>query len=62
MLRGMLVVNAFLHSAKFDELYQILLASAQQTGVTLTMRTNASLCAIVDGNAFDPDAFDFVLF
>jgi len=62
MLRGMLVVNAFLHSAKFDELYQILLASAQQTGVTLTMRTNASLCAIVDGNMFDPDAFDFVLF
>jgi RimK family alpha-L-glutamate ligase len=62
MPHGLMVVNAFLHSAKFDELYEILLHSADECGMKLSLRTNAELCAVVDTPAFDPDAYDFVLF
>lgn len=62
MRHGLLVVNAFLHSAKFDELYNILLDSATACGMELSLRTNEQLCAVVDSDAFDAEAFDFVLF
>ncbi len=62
MPHGLMVVNAFLHSAKFNELYQILLHSADECGMELSLRTNAELCTVVDTPAFDPDAYDFVLF
>ncbi len=56
MPHGLMVVNAFLHSAKFNELYQILLNSADECGMELSLRTNAELCTVVDTPAFDPDA------
>lgn len=62
MPRGLMVVNAFLQSAKFEELYHILLQSARERGVELCLYTNAELSPIVDGPAFDPARFDFVLF
>ena len=40
MLKGLLVVNAFLHVSKFDEIYQILLDSAANYGVQLTITNN----------------------
>ena len=62
MLHGLLVVNAFLRSAKFDEIYRILMDAARECGMRLTLRTNAELAAVVDGDAFDAATLDFVLF
>jgi RimK family alpha-L-glutamate ligase len=62
MPHGLMVVNAFLRSSKFDEIYHILLRSAQTCGVELSVRTNAELCAVVDTPAFTPERYDFVLF
>ena len=62
MLHGLLVVNAFLKSSKFDELYHILLHSARECGMELSVLTNAELCAVVDGAEFHAQTFDFVLF
>lgn len=62
MLQGLMVVNAFLHSTKFDDIYRTLLAAAEECGMGLSVHTNAELCCKADGSAFDPSAFDFVLF
>ena len=62
MPKGLMVVNAFLRAAKFDELYGILCDSARECGIQLSVQTNAQLCAVVDGSRFDPNEFDFVLF
>lgn len=60
MLHGLMVVNAFLRTTKFDDLYTILLSAAQKQGMALDVRTNAELCCHVD----DPDlkVYDFVVF
>ena len=62
MRQGLLVVNAFLRSAKFDEIYRILMDAAKACGMMLTLRTNAELAAVADSSAFNAEAFDFVLF
>lgn len=62
MPQGLLVVNAFLNTTKFNELYQILLHSAQTCGMGLSVHTNAELCTIVDTPAFPAQSYDFVLF
>lgn len=62
MLRGLMVVNAFLRATKFDDIYQTLLTAAHGQYMELEVRTNAELCGIVDSPAFDPADFDFVLF
>ena len=62
MPHGLMVVNAFLHSAKFDEIYEILLHSARECGMKLSLRTNAELCAVVDSSDFASEQYDFVLF
>ena len=61
MLRGMMVVNAFLKTNKFDEIYLTLQNAAEGLGMALDVKTNAELCCeLADG--FDPYIFDFVLF
>ena len=60
LFRGLMVVNAFLRTTKFDELYHILLAAAQKNGMALDVMTNAELCCRVDSPELD--AYDFVLF
>ena len=62
MLHGLLVVNAFLKNSKFDELYNILLCSARECGMELSVLTNAELSTVVDGEAFHAQTYDFVLF
>ena len=62
MPHGLMVVNAFLRTTKFDELYHILLHSAQACGMELSVFTNAELCTIVEDAAFDAAKYDFVLF
>jgi len=62
MLKGLMVVNAFLRTTKFDDLYHTLLEAAQQNGMALDVSTNAELCCVVGTPAFDAASYDFVLF
>jgi len=62
MPHGLMVVNAFLRTTKFDDLYHTLLEAAQNAGMELSVATNAELAPIVGTPAFDPSAYDFVLF
>ncbi|MDD3213264.1 MAG: RimK family alpha-L-glutamate ligase [Eubacteriales bacterium] len=62
MPHGLMVVNAFLHTTKFNELYYLLLHSAQACGMELSVHTNAELCAVVDTPEFRLETYDFVLF
>lgn len=61
MHRGLLVVNAFLRTSKFDELYTFLAKAAQTEGMALDVVTNAELvCALAED--FDPARYAFVVF
>ncbi|HPJ01962.1 MAG TPA: RimK family alpha-L-glutamate ligase [Candidatus Limiplasma sp.] len=62
MLKGLLAVNAFLHVSKFDEIYQILLDSAANYGVQLTITNNAEIILHHDDPAFLRELPDFVLY
>lgn len=61
MYRGLLVVNAFLRTGKFDELYRFLSEAAAGEGITLEVMTNAELVCVLE-DAFDPAAYAFVIF
>lgn len=60
MLHGLMVVNAFLRTAKFDEIYHTLLDAATDLSMALDMRTNAELMTLAD--TLDPAQTDFILF
>ena len=62
MMKGLMVVNAFLRTSKFDDLYHTLLESAQKTGMQLDVATNAELAPILRTSVFHPEDYDFVLF
>lgn len=62
MKKGWLVVNGFLQSQKFNEIYNFLLASAQESGAELSLMTSDSLIlGEVDGFS-KLEKPDFVLF
>jgi len=60
LFHGLMVVNAFLRTTKFDDLYHILLASAQKAGMALDVMTNAELCCKLDSPMLD--SYDYVIF
>ena len=61
-VKAWLVVNSFVQSVKFRELYAFFQAAAEKTGVALSVRTTDSLiCTVQDGFA-GFDLPDFVLF
>ena len=62
MFKGLMLVNAFLRTTKFDDIYHTLLEAAQPEDILLDVMTNAELSPIVDSSMFDPTAYDFVLF
>ena len=62
MYKGLMVVNAFLRTTKFDDLYHTLLDAACECGMALDVATNAELSQTVYTGGFDPGSFDFVLF
>ena len=57
-MRALLVVNEFLKSNKFDEIYDYLINSAARQGVELIKITNA----MVHAGDFDSGDIDFVIF
>lgn len=61
MYRGLLVVNAFLRTSKFDELYTFLAKAAQKEGMQLDVATNAELVCALEGD-FNPKQYAFVVF
>ncbi|MBN1778253.1 MAG: RimK family alpha-L-glutamate ligase [Clostridiales bacterium] len=62
MLNGLLAVNAFLKTPKFDAIYQALLEAAMDNGVTLSVVTNADIALRIDNPEFLAELPDFVLF
>ena len=61
MYRGLLVVNAFLRTGKFDELYHFLSEAATEEGIVLEVMTNAELVCVLE-DTFDASAYSFVIF
>lgn len=47
-MKGIMVVNAFLHSDKFSEIYEWLSAAAKRQGIALSVHTNAEIPARAD--------------
>lgn len=60
MFHGLMVVNAFLRTTKFDDLYHFLLEAARRAGMSLDVMTNAELCCQVE--TADLSAYHFVIF
>lgn len=62
MLHGLLVVNAFLQSPKFDAIYASLIESAKKHDIQLTLHTNAELAVKLADPEFASELPDFVLY
>ena len=62
MRQGLMVVNAFLKSAKFDGIYQTLREAAEACDVLMTVKTNAELACAACTGGFDATGYDFALF
>ena len=61
MYRGLLVVNAFLRTTKFDELYTFLAEAAGKENMQLDVMTNAELVCALEAD-FQPEQYAFVVF
>ncbi len=61
-MQGWLIVNSFIRSAKFDELYEFFKNAAEQTGVDLTLKKTDELLCDVSSNFQRFTLPDFVLF
>lgn len=59
---GILVVNEFLNSSKFEELYQFLKKSARENNVNLDILTNREIMIGIDDRQLDIHTIDFILF
>lgn len=61
MMKGILVVNEFLHSNKFDEIHSWLLEAAGKQKIEMQRMTNAQLLIDI-GGTYDRKFADFILF
>ena len=61
-MKGWLIVNGFLGSAKFNELYGFLTAAAEKRNITLTLKTSDSLSTVVGEDILSEERPDFILF
>ena len=59
---GILVVNEFLNSSKFKELYQWLKNSAERFNINLDILTNREIMIGIDDRQLDIHTIDFILF
>lgn len=60
-MKGWLIVNEFLSSEKFTELYDMLQRAAMEQGICLEKKTNAQILPVL-GEQKTPFEVDFVLF
>lgn len=61
MKKGWLVINGFLKSDKFKEIYSLLQSSSTKFNIELVIKTNVELCDVLD-NSLPFTRPDFVLF
>lgn len=61
-MHGWLVVNGFLQSNKFDELYAFLSRAAESEGIVLQRKTSVELFSAAESDFFAGEKPDFVLF
>jgi RimK family alpha-L-glutamate ligase len=61
MMKGLLIVNEFLNSNKFNEIHSWLLNAAKKYGIEMELRTNAQLLIELSSRAQEKLA-DFILF
>lgn len=54
-MTGILVVNEFLHSNKFNEIHTWLLEAAKKQGIDMQLKTNAELLVDMDNNTIQND-------
>ena len=59
---GLLVVNEFLNSSKFEELYKWLKKSAERCNINLSIISNREIMIGLDNRQLDTDNIDFILF
>lgn len=59
-MTGWLIVNGFLHSDKFDELTELFVQAARETGIALSVKSNTEL--LVDTGRIWRDRPEFVIF
>jgi len=62
VLHGLMVVNAFLKTNKFDDIYHTLSVAAEKEEIHLDVLTNAEVTAQLCTGVFSAEAFDFCLF
>ncbi len=60
-MKGILIINAFLNSNKFNEIHTWLVEAAKRQGIALSIRTNAELLVDIPGVKKEED-IDFILF
>lgn len=61
-MRGWLVVNGFLQSNKFSELYAFLQSAAAGEGIELSVKTSTELFSVLDEGLCGDEKPDFALF
>jgi len=62
-MKGILVVNEYLRTGKFNEIHSWLLEAADKYGIALEMRSNAEMLAVIGEDAVNTDReADFILF
>lgn len=62
MPKGLMVVNAFLKTSKFDDIYLTLLEAAKAYCLELDVKTNAEVCCELCRGIFARERYQFVLF
>lgn len=61
-MTGWLIINGFIGSEKFNELYRYLSRAAVKRNIDLEIKTSDSLCAPVGASIYEDSRPDFVLF
>ncbi len=60
-MTGLLIINEFLHSGKFNEIHEWLLEAAKKQGISLLIKTNAEYLIDIEENEGNKKV-DFILF
>ena len=61
-MKGWLIVNGFVDSTKFSELYSYLCRAAERHGIELLIKTSDTLVGVLGERILGTDRPDFVLF
>ncbi len=64
MIKGLLIVNAFLNTPQVKDTYDLLMAGGKRAGIDMTLATNAQFFADASGAGITPAPlrYDFILY